>query len=366
MRHNVNKRKSPGYWTLDLCATDALKCSSGKEFREKYYCAYRAAHRNQWLNEICGHMIQIIKPKGYWNKERCQEEALKYNTKIEFRKKCYGAYFFANKNHWLSEICKHTKPFKNPNGYWNKERCREEALKYNTKKEYRKNSSWSYVTARKNNWINEICLHMEKTGNRYNKCIYAYEFPDKSVYIGLTYNIENRQRKRDLDPHDQVTKYINNTGLIPIRKQLTKYVNVDDAIKLEGICVEKYRLRGWNILNVYKTGSIGGNVVKWTYEKCKGVANRCKSRREFKLNYPGAFNAAHSKRWIDEICSHMKMAYKPVGYWTYENCKNEAIKYRSSHQFKMNCQYAWNIACKNKWIMEEMGQWMIYYYGLKI
>jgi hypothetical protein len=46
----------------------------------------------------------------------------------------------------------------------------------------------------------------------------------------------------------------------------------------------------------------------------------------------------------------MKLAYKPKGYWTYENCRDEALKYKSSYHFKLNCQYAWNIARKNKWI----------------
>lgn len=191
---------------------------------------------------------------------------------------------------------------------------------------------------------------MKKLGNRYNKCVYAYEFSDMSVYVGLTYSIKNRQLRRDCDLTDQVTRHIKDTGLIPIRKQLTDYISVDEAIFLEGDYVEKYRVAGWRILNAVKTGSIGGNVVKWTYEVCKSLALKYQSRRKFKMDYGGAYNAAYTKGWIDDICSHMKMAYKPIGYWTYEHCKNEAGKYKSRRDFKLKCQYAYNISCRNGWL----------------
>lgn len=291
------------------------------------------------------------KPYGYWNANTCSVEALKYSSKMEFKEKSSSAYSIANKNHWLNDMCKHMRQIRKPNGYWNKERCQEEALKYKTIKEYRGKSYPSYVAAKENKWSGEICSHMIKIGNRYNKCIYSYGFPDKSVYVGLTYDIDNRQMRRNSDCRDQVIKHINKTGFAPVRKQLTQYINVDDAIILEGRYVEKYKSLGWNVLNINKTGSIGGNIVKWTYEKCKKVALKYKSRRKFKLAYPGAYTAAYSKKWINKICLHMKKIYKPNGYWTYENCKREARKYKSSYHFKSECQYAWNVARKNNWIM---------------
>ena len=29
-------------------------------------------------DDICSHMIEILKPRGYWTKENCQKESLKY------------------------------------------------------------------------------------------------------------------------------------------------------------------------------------------------------------------------------------------------------------------------------------------------
>ena len=292
-------------------------------------------------------MMQMV-----WTFDRCAEEALKYSTRMRFKVGCSGAYWSANKHRWLDKICTHMELKTNPKGYWTIEKCRADAAKYKTKRDYRKGSYLSYEAAKNHDWLSEICSHMIKLGNRYHKCVYTYEFPDGFVYVGLTYSIDNRQARRNNTPTDQVTRHIRETGLSPVRKQLTGYIPVDEAIRFEGCYVEKYRADGWNILNAVKTGSIGGNVVKWTYKVCKNLAAKYKSRRRFKLDYGGAYSAAYTKGWIDDICSHMRMVYKPIGFWTYEKCKKEASMYGSRRQFKLNCQYAYKIALKSKWLDE--------------
>jgi len=100
-------------------------------------------------------------PKNYWTKEKCQEEALKYNKRTEFQKLSNSAYMFAKKMGIIDEICSHMKT-KKPNHYWdNKEICLKEALKYTNKNDYRTKSSRSYDVSRKNGWLSEVCSHME-------------------------------------------------------------------------------------------------------------------------------------------------------------------------------------------------------------
>lgn len=288
----------------------------------------------------------------FWTRQKCYEEAQKYQSRMDFKDGCNGAYWSSHKHGWLNDVCGHMLQRRSPNGYWSKDRCREDAARYSAIKEYKNGSYLSYSAAKRNGWIPEICKHMKKTGNRYNKCVYAYEFTDGSVYVGLTFNIENRQRRRDSDPADQVTKHARKTGLVPVRKQLTIYLPVDEAIKQEENFVEQYKKNGWKILNVAKTGSIGGNTVIWTYGLCKDVASRYTLRTRFKKDYAGAYNAAYTKGWIDDICSHMKKAYHPVGYWTYNACREESTKYGKSSEFKRFCQYGWDISRKNGWLSE--------------
>ena len=70
---------------------------------------------------------------------------------------------------------------------WTKEKCREEALKYQTRKDFSFHNHSAYARSIKNGWIEEICGHMIPLGNRHKKCAYSYEFPDKTVYVGIRY-----------------------------------------------------------------------------------------------------------------------------------------------------------------------------------
>ena len=95
------------------------------------------------------------KSKGYWTKEKCAEEALKYKTKNELYRNSSGAYMSMFNNNWLDELCPHMKT-KMPNGYWTKEKCAEEALKYDKKSEFQAKSGSAYCASRVGGWLNEM------------------------------------------------------------------------------------------------------------------------------------------------------------------------------------------------------------------
>ena len=52
------------------------------------------------------------KPKGYWSYENVKEEALRFKSRNEFRKNSLGAYSIAHKNGWLDAVCSHTLQLK--------------------------------------------------------------------------------------------------------------------------------------------------------------------------------------------------------------------------------------------------------------
>lgn len=147
--------------------------------------------------------------------------------------------------------------------YWTIDRCKEIALKYNNKRDFRINDANAYSAAKKHKFIENICVHMKPLNNALHRCIYSIEFIESnSVYIGLTYSMEQRQIKRINRSDDSVTMYISKTGHIPTYNQLTNYVDTELAVKLEEEYLNKYKNDGWNILNRAKTGSIG-----WTGKK---------------------------------------------------------------------------------------------------
>lgn len=237
-----------------------------------------------------------------------------------------------------------------PKGYWNYDLCKKESLKYKTRTEFNINCKGGYLFAHKNKWLDDICSHMENVGHKYKRCIYCYEFSDNSVYVGLTYNLDVRQNNRNSDKNDQVTKHIKETNSQPTRKQLTDYIDVNDAIKLEEFYVKKYIKEGWNILNKSKTGGIGSSELKWTKEKCKNEAIKYKNRKEFKIKNSSAYYSSIKNGWLDEICLHMKhQIQKPKNFWTKEKCLEYALKCKNIKEFKCKFGCAYNLIIKNNW-----------------
>ena len=97
----------------------------------------------------------------FWDKEACFAAAKKCKTKNEFLKKFHGAWSSAKNHNWLHEIHELFPDLKKPRGYWTKENCQIEALKYDMKEKFRKGSSSAYTMSIKNNWFNEITKHMK-------------------------------------------------------------------------------------------------------------------------------------------------------------------------------------------------------------
>jgi hypothetical protein len=344
------KRKPRGYWTKERCEEEASKYKTKREFQKNCGGAYNASYKNGWSDEICKDMIEVQKPTGYWTKERCEEEASKYKTRSEFQKNCGGAYSSAHSNGWLDEICKDMIEGKKPNGYWTKKNCAKEVYKYKTRSEFQKNSKSAWGSARRNGWLDEICKDMDVVGNKTMRCIYVFEFEDNYVYVGLTYNFKVRYNEHMSNLDGVVYKHIEKTGLTPKYIQLTDYLIEEEARIQEGIWEGIYRSNGWNILNIAKTGSLGGTVLKWDYETCKEETSKYKTRYKLQKNNPSLYSTLYRNGWLDEFLGKSKR--KPIGYWTYEKCNEEALKYITISEFQKNSSSAYNTSRKNNWLDE--------------
>nr|DAI89599.1 MAG TPA: GIY-YIG nuclease superfamily protein [Caudoviricetes sp.] len=306
-------------YTFDICKAEALKYKHRSDFKYNSPSFYNSACRNKWLNDICAHMIYIQLPNGYWNLERCTEESLKYNTRVSFGDNCPGAYGSAKRNGWLDDLCKNMEPQKKPNGYWTKEKCEEEALKYQYFSDFIKNSPGAVSPSREGGWYEDITKHFKIKGNRYKRFIYAYEFPDNHVYVGLTHNIVQRHNNHLLK--GTVFEHINETKCQPELKQLTLYpVEVEEARELESYYLNDYINKGWVKLNKRATGAVGSQYIKWDYENCKKEALKYETFTDFRLGSRSAYNSALKNKWLSDVCSHIKKLRKESGYYTLEKC----------------------------------------------
>lgn len=333
--------------TFEECHLEALKFNKRIDFLKNKKEYYNICVSNNWLYDICRHMN--YSPKGYWTKEKCREEALKYKTKMEFKEKSGSAYTKSVREEWLDEICSHMEILKHKKGYWTKEKCREEALKYNTRDEFAKAKGWGYQTTIKNGWDIELFDHMKISGNLKKRCIYVYEFNDNSAYVGLTYNFDKRWYKRLLDEHDIVKIYMDKTNLIPKRIQLTDYIESKEASKLETYYFNIYKKNGWNMLNRVKTGSLGGDEIKWTYEICKEVALKYKTNNDFLKNDVNCLSSIYKKGWT-ELLSHLIPVKNHKNFWTYEKCLDHALTCETKKEFITKHKGAYSKAVNEKWL----------------
>jgi len=338
-------------WTKEKCQNEALKYSKKHDFIKGCGSAYNSAYDNGWLNDICKHMISPYKKSGFWSKEECQKESNKYLFRNDFKNGSPVAYSVSLENKWMDELCNHMEKKRKGIEYWTKEKCQEISLKYDSKTKLARNEPTLYKISLRMKWLDEICYHMKKNGNRLNKCIYAYEFSDKSVYIGLTYNVDDRCTRHKNDSGSQVFKH--SLKFQSTFKTLTDYVNVNVASNLEGEFVQKYKNDGWLILNKIKTGGIGGNVIKWNKEKCQEESLKYNKRSDFAKHSPCAYSSAIKHNWLDDICIHMILSH--IRKRDKEECRLNALKCKNISSFKSKYEGSYNIALKNNWLNDICG-----------
>jgi predicted GIY-YIG superfamily endonuclease len=190
------------------------------------------------------------------------------------------------------------------NLYWTKDRCKQEALKYKTKTEFIKGSYSAYQRALAKKWLPEICSHMIPLGTLYKRCIYVFEFSNNHAYIGLTCNI-NKRRSEHLSKKGKIRKYIKEFKIIPTFVQLTNYVEIGKAQKLEAYWQRKYRRKGWILLNKAVPGGLGKGYLKWTKDKCFKEALKYKSKISLKKSNCSVYNAIIKNGWMSEMSKHM-------------------------------------------------------------
>lgn len=239
---------------------------------------------------------------------------------------------------------------------YSKEICQEAALKCKYRSEFASKFKGEYCSARRNGWLNEICAHMNKLGNRYKRCIYSYEFINingkQYVYVGLTDNLY----KRDI-AHSNKGSVFNFCNIHNINrphiKQLTDYIDANIASNKEGEILFNYIKEGWIPINKAKTGGLGGYFKDhdFTFEDCKKIGRKYKNRSEWKENDYPTYYIASKFKWINDILKQKeKFGNKNQRYWTFEKIKEIALKYNYKNEFAKNEPSAYQMAYRNKWL----------------
>jgi hypothetical protein len=394
--------KNRGYWTKEKCAELAGQCSSRKELSEKSRTCYTTSHRKGWLDEICSHMETAKKAKpNYWTKDNCRKEALKYITRSEFEKNNLGAYTKARRENWLDEICEHMS-FRERGAqglkklytlYWpdlnmvyigisnNPNRRLSDHLKKSsnhlvqqlilkdklpqfeiisdwlnfsevtelekeTIRKYR-NDSWDVLNIAKGGalggttvkWTKDKCFEQaRKYTNRG-----AFEANESGCYkAALRLGIYE-----EICSHMNYIKRPNGHWTIAnCLKEALKYTSRTKFCRGSGGAYNECLKNGW--LNEV-CAHMQDHGISYSYDECLDAAKKYSSRNSFEKHEKFKYKYAKKKGWIQSICTHMP-AYTPKKYWTYENCKVEALKYSRRMDLEKNASRVIQLIRENGWV----------------
>ena len=207
----MKRTKRPnGYWTVDALKAEALKYTSRQEFQQKNGAAYKAAGEKQCRDLVCAHMVSMRFPKGHWTREKLMEEALKYDNKVDFRKKSNVAFLTASRKKLLDQICIHMVAGKLPNGHWlNKANCAAEALKYSNRRAFSLSNSSAYHGADTNGWLDEICAHMDFNPSSDDDAVYIWRAVDQSFNGYPVYKFGTTSARLDRRRISEVARFAN-------------------------------------------------------------------------------------------------------------------------------------------------------------
>jgi predicted GIY-YIG superfamily endonuclease len=326
-------------WTKEKILEDAKKFKHRVRWSEKSGGAYAAAMRMSILKIATNHMTRPNtkgvnlgrKSPNKWTNELLKNSASKYKSIKEWRVKEESAYATASMRGLLKELTKNMDRGKVES--WTKKSALNSARKYKHIGDWNTKEGSAYHYALNNGFIDEATKHMTPLGNQYKRCLYSITVKGtKKIYVGLTGNADRRKRdhfktKRFVD----LSKKHGKSSII--FKQLTDYILVKDAIKLEIKLEHDFKKKGYEVLNKARPGVIGGTTVKWTKKNIIKSALKFKILKEWRKKDPGAYNAALKLNILKEASSHLKrLHFKDI--WNNETILDNAKKFQTKGEWK--------------------------------
>ena len=345
-------RKSPNKWTDELLKNSSSKYKSVKEWRIKEASAYATAAARGLLKELTKQMTKIGE-KGFWTKKKVQKSALKYKTKVEWMTNEDAAYRAASKNNWIDELTKHMIPIGNKKmrcvysisvtgkkiiyigltGYFERrmsDHFRDSPQILKLIKEYGKNS---IITKQLTKYIlAEKAIKLERRlVDRYRKRNFIVI--NKAKAGGLGGNTIKWTKKK-------------------IIKEAKKYQTIKDWLKKDKLSYAA----AWNmnILGQATKHMIRLWEKKWTDEKVIKAALKFKSFKDWLEKDKKSYAAAQQRKLLSDprITNHLEKIMGKASKWSMLKTIKEAKKYKYRSVWKKNSPSSYRFAHKNGFFLK--------------
>lgn len=140
-------------WSRRTVREEAMKYRTRGEFAKLSSGAYEVARSNGWLDSYTW-FDEVQTPTGYWdNYDNCYNAALGCRNKTEFSHKFNRACVIAKQRGWIKDYTWLNKRRQAHNKKWDYDTVFEEAKKYKSRTELKKNANGAYHVARANGWL---------------------------------------------------------------------------------------------------------------------------------------------------------------------------------------------------------------------
>ena len=298
--------------------------------------------------------IELLFPYAYrYSKSECKLICSSYNNSEELKEKDILFYNFLKSRKWIPDMFSAIKE------RYCYSKCYEEALKYKTYKEFRNNSNTYYNYCLHNNFLNKFEWLIDDRINLYKDkvdCVYCYLFEKlNTVYVGRT--LMRRLHERDLEHRQsddiifRFSKFhdIDIPSIIILEKDLT----LSEGLSKENEYILQYKSNGYNVLNKAKTGIGHGSIGsigkgKWNKEKCYNEALKYNTITEYRINGGGAYRVSKNNGWLND---YIWFKEKPKrNYYTYEKCEALSKECVNRSDFSKKYGHAYNVSLRNKWL----------------
>lgn len=319
--------------TLDYVIERARRCESYSSFQSRYYPLYTWARQQNLLSEI----EKVLPPVSYDERARRAaltkaytdteliEHARQFSTRADWRAagelerkngdySHYGAAVHRGKA-LMRECCAHMV-----SGYvarkrtylWTDDELIEAASTYNHKGDWKRSANARHSAAYQSalnrpDVFKRATAHMTPKANPYagDYVIYAFEFSDHHVYVGLTF-----QPKERLQQHLCRGPVFDHLRVCPNHSHkhvATGIGSPTSAIQAEKQWIERYVAEGWTLLNTSSGGSLGTvqRVNEWTKELVILEARKFATKQAWIDGSQGSYRLAKREGWFDEACAHM-------------------------------------------------------------
>lgn len=353
------EKKQKGYWTKEKCYEEALKYTSKSVFNTKSSGAYRAAKKNSWLSDY----VWFTNPRAKWNYDTCYAEAQRYKTRSEFCKKANGAYDAARDNGWLDDYTWFENVYK-PSGYWDDyDNCYTEAQKYKTKSDFLQCNGAAYNGAWRNGWLDDYTW-LEKVWGKWNydTCYAeAKKYKTKADFSNNSKTVSEIARKNGwLDDYIWFEKGVDRGEVYWIYA----YEDVENKAVYVGLTFRERRH--------YEHKTDETDTVRLYFDNI----NKPVPEPRIKMDGLNAEDAQYYEDWYKEKYTEagwkvLNKAKTGVGVgslgsgvvkWNYERCKEESLKYKTRPEFYKKSSGAYRAAKKNGWLDDYI--WLKKTYGI--